>query len=57
VRIVTDDDLVCHQDPPPSSYANESNLNLVPSRSKPVDYSLSGSQIDRHGNNMRFDES
>jgi len=54
--IVTDDDLVCHQSPPLSSNANESNPNLVPSRSKTFDPSLGRSEIDPHGNDMRFDE-
>jgi len=42
---------------PPSSYANESNLNLAPSWSEPIDPSSSGSEIDPHGNDMRSDES
>jgi len=43
--------------PPPSSIANESNPNLVPNGSEPVDPSSIGSEIDPHGNDMRFDES
>ena len=46
-----------YQNPPPSSDANESNPNLIPSGSEHIEHSLSESAIDPHGNNLRFDES